>query len=401
MSAANIAEALVPFSGAPLTSVAVDASLAHRADWPEFALYRPHPSRAALAAALDEALATTRKLWTVIDDAGLAVPLLPIVNPPLWELGHIAWFAEFWVHRRGDFGAKSIIGNADTLYDSSNVPHDSRWTLPMPDRDATWAYVERVHARTLDALDEAADPLEDELAYFVQLALLHHDMHNEAFTYMWHTFGYPAPWALAPKATRAQGDVRIDAGRVELGARPGTGFVFDNEKWAHPVDVAAFSIARRPVTNDEYAAFVDAGGPVPRYWKRDNGRWRLRRYDGWVDLPLDEPVMHVSWDEASAYCRWAGRRLPTEAEWQLAAPQMDHGQVWEWTASRFVPFEGFSPDPYRDYSAPWFAEDHRVLRGGSFATPRRLARPGFRNFFKPARADVFCGFRTCALEERS
>jgi len=109
--------------------------------------------------------------------------------------------------------------------------------------------------------------------------------------------------------------------------------------------------------------------------------------------------MHVSGHEAEAYCRWAGRRLPMEQEWECVAQthagQFNYGQVWEWTASRFLPFIGFSADPYKEYSEPWFAEEHRVLRGGSLRTPRRMMRPTFRNFFKPDRADMFCGFRTC------
>jgi iron(II)-dependent oxidoreductase len=203
-----------------------------------------------------------------------------------------------------------------------------------------------------------------------------------------------------------------------LGAKPGAGFVFDNEKWAHEVEVAAFTIAHSAVSNAQYRDFVYAGGYArrefwsdagwalrerlalehPRYWQREADSWSVRCFDRWVPLAPQEPVRHVSCHEAEAYCRWAGRRLPSEAEWEYAvAGRLDSGSVWEWTSSRFGPYPGFAADPYKEYSAPWFAEEHRVLRGGSFATPRRLLRPTWRNFYQPERADMFCGFRTCAL----
>jgi EgtB-related family protein len=144
---------------------------------------------------------------------------------------------------------------------------------------------------------------------------------------------------------------------------------------------------------------VQAGGKPPRYWKKNDGVWIERRFNEWRPVNLDEPVRHVDWNEAQAWCRWAKRRLPTEAEWQRACMESGFhwGRVWEWTASTFEPYPGFSADPYRDYSAPWFGT-HKVLRGASFTTPKRLARPGFRNFYTPDRADVFVGFRTCKIK---
>jgi iron(II)-dependent oxidoreductase len=390
-----------------------------RAVWPDFSLYRPHPPADRLRAWLVEAHDLTSLLTQSLDDETLAVPLLAIVNPPLWELGHVAWFQEFWLHRGGDFAAPSMLPHADRWYDSARVAHDTRWSLDLPDAQATRAYVEAVFERTLSLL--AGAPSSDARAYFTQLAIFHQDMHNEAFCYMWQTLAYamPVDWRQADAVDAA--DLEIPAGTIALGSSPGTGFVFDNEKWAHEVNLHAYAIARRAVSNAEYRCFVEAHGYArrefwsdagwaerehlalahPRYWRRSAQGWSVRRFDRWVPLAEHEPVMHVSWHEAEAYCAWAGRRLPSEAEWECAAAtcadRYESGRVWEWTSSRFTPYPGFSADPYREYSEPWFADEHRVLRGGSFVTPRRLLRTTWRNFYQPGRADMFCGFRTCAL----
>jgi iron(II)-dependent oxidoreductase len=217
-------------------------------------------------------------------------------------------------------------------------------------------------------------------------------MHAEAFHYTRQTLGYPGTGSLSP--VTASGDRAYAGGVFRLGATPDEGFVFDNEKWAHPVMIEPFRMARGCVTNAEYEEFVKAGGEPPRYWRGDE----LRRFERWVPRLPEEPVMHVSWHEAQAYCRFAGRRLPTEAEWEYAALQglEGTGSVWEWTASPFLPYPGFVRDPYAEYSEPWFGT-HKVLRGGSFATSARIAHARFRNFYTPERADIFAGFRTCAL----
>ncbi|HEY1957190.1 MAG TPA: selenoneine synthase SenA [Polyangiaceae bacterium] len=386
-----------------------------------------------------------------LDDVQWMGPRLPIVNPMLWELGHVAWFQEIWTLRRD--GARSLLPGADALYDSARVAHDTRWDLPLPDRAATLAYMNEVLARSIEAFDERAP-------YFHELALFHEDMHGEALTYTRQTLGYPAPRgdvAVAPSAGPCPGDVEVPGARYELGAREGDGFVFDNEKWAHAVDVARFRIARVPVTNEEFAKFVDAHGYEERsYWSDDGWRWRsraaatrpvhwesdfrARRYDRIEPLRPHQPVIHVCSHEAEAYCRWAKRRLPTEAEWELAAatpqkrrfpwgeerPGREHanldarfggaidvgafpagdsaygcrqmiGNVWEWTATDFAPYPGFVVDPYEEYSEPWFASPHKVLRGGCWATRARLLRNTWRNFYTPDRRDVLAGFRTVAL----
>lgn len=417
--------------------------------------------REALAPALADARRRTLAIYAHLDLARLEVPYLAIVNPPLWELAHIAWFQEFWcLRQRADRGiAPSILEGADALFDSRTVPHASRWTLAYPPEEP----IRRYMADALDATLAKLARTPEEERYFFRLALLHEDMHGEALLMTLQTLALPAP-ALGEKEPPCgppdgAGDVRFDGGTFQMGARRGSAaFVFDNEKWAHGVRVSPFAISRRPVLQGEFAAFVEDGGyerrdwwsPAgwtwleragrrsPRDWRRDGGQWLRRRFDRWVALDSSAPMLHVTLHEAEAWCRWAGRRLPSEAEWEFAArnggtedrhPWGDEpvaedgaldfrhcapscaipearasrsglrqmlGGVWEWTASPFAPYPGFAADPYREYSQPWF-HTHFVLRGGSFATRSRLVHNGLRNFYLPERDDVFAGFRTCAV----
>ena len=312
----------------------------------------------------------------------------------------MGWFEERWCLRLRDDGslADSILPGADALYDSSAVAHDTRWDLPLPSLPATKAYLAAVLDNVFSRLQR--EPENEKLAYFVRLATLHEDMHAEAFHYLHQTLAYPEPEIEVGAAIHPNcaADLFIEGATVRMGAERGTKeFVFDNEKWAHDVEVPPFHISARPVSNRDYLEYVEQGGKAPRYWRRIAGEWQERRFDRWRPLELDAPARHIDWNEAQAWCRWKGRRLPSEAEWQLAASRMHWGEVWEWTASTFVPFPGFTPDPYADYSKPWF-HTHKVLRGASFATPRRLVRPAFRNFYTAERGDVFAGFRTCRIE---
>jgi len=331
-----------------------------------------------------------------LDGERLLGPRLDIVNPPLWEIGHVGWFQEHWCLREGDLSRPSMLEGADRLYDSSSVAHGTRWDLPLPSLNETRSYLQAVLERTLERVTR--EPGNERLRYFVRLATLHEDMHAEALHYTHQTLGYRDPFPATAGNSGTGTDLPFGPSTVRLGAERGEQrFVFDNEKWAHDVEVAPFAIASRPVTNAEYLRYVEDGGKAPRYWRKQDGEWRERRFDRWRAMDADELVRHVGWEEAQAFCRWAGRRLPTEAEWTLAAPEMEWGTVWEWTASTFAPFAGFSADPYADYSQPWF-HTHKVLKGASFATPRRLVHAQFRNFFKADRGDVFAGFRTCSLK---
>jgi iron(II)-dependent oxidoreductase len=361
----------------------------------------------ALSADLEASRANTLRVTAHFDAARLLGPKLPIVNPPLWEIGHVGWFQERWCLRARDDGSlgESILPDADRLYDSSNVPHDTRWDLPLPDLKKTRAYLAAVLDKVLSRLAREAES--EKLAYFVRLATLHEDMHAEAFCYTHQTLGYPEPQfgvrvrippTPEPGSSYSDPELFFAGGTIRMGVERGTKeFFFDNEKWAHDVEVRPFRISARPVSNQEYAQYVDDGGKAPRYWRKRDGEWLEQRFDRWQPIDREAPVRHVDWNEAQAYCRWKGRRLPSEAEWQMAASRMRWGEVWEWTSSPFAPFPGFSPDPYTDYSQPWF-HTHKALRGASFATPERLVRPGFRNFYMAERGDVFAGFRTCRMD---
>jgi gamma-glutamyl hercynylcysteine S-oxide synthase len=307
-------------------------------------------------------------------------PKLAIVNPPRWEVGHVGWFQEYWCLRGGSEERASILPNADALYNSATVPHDTRWSLPLPSFADTLAYRDEVLDRVVSS---KIDP------YYIELALRHELMHAEAFHYTRQTLGYPAPVEEKDVALEGPGgDVQIPGGVFRLGAVRDNGFAFDNEKWSHPVVLKPFRIARRPVTYGEYRKFRE-----PPYCKDG----KVRRFDRRIPIPDDEPVRHVSWHDANAYCAFAGRRLPTEAEWECAAVSglENVGLVWEWTSSTFLPYPGFVRDPYKEYSEPWFGT-HKVLRGASFATPPGVAHVRFRNFYTPDRSDIFAGFRTCA-----
>jgi iron(II)-dependent oxidoreductase len=433
-------------------------------------------NRDQLVAWVADARQRTMDLVADLNDDQLMGPHLAIVNPLLWEIGHVAWFQEKWVLRHAA-QEQPIDPRADALYDSAAIAHDTRWDLPLLGREETLRYMGRVRDHVIEHLQNSTPKNDD--VYFTLLSVFHEDMHTEAFTYTRQTHGYPAPRLGVPdnrpkpitspgNEAVMNGDVEVCGGSFELGASPQEPFVFDNEKWAHPVDLRPFTIARTPVTQEQFAAFVDDGGyRQERFWSQPGWRWRtetnalhpvywdrqgpagwLRRdFDHWAPLEPRRPVLHVNWFEAEAYCRWARRRLPTESEWEAAAsavpahgrltgakrrfpwgedppepryanldwtamgcvdvgelPQGDSafgcrqmiGNVWEWTADDFLPYPGFVADPYREYSAPWFG-NHKVLRGGCWATRSRLIRNTWRNFYKPERRDVWAGFRTCAL----
>lgn len=449
-----------------------------------------------------EARQRTLDLVADLTDEQLLAKPMAIVNPLLWEIGHVAWFQEKWTLRHL-WALPPLRPEVDDLYDSMAVAHDKRWDLPLYGRAETIAYMEAVRdgilarlgcspaARTSQPAPSIIAPPPgpspfastnhsengEEVPYFIQLGVFHEDMHNEAFTYTRQTYGWPAPRfsGRARPAGRMEGrkdggdasrisrDSEVPGGQFLLGAARDEPFVFDNEKWAHQVEVKPFRIATFATTQEEFRAFVEAAGyseksywseagwawrnreqaEHPMHWRKVPKGWERKVFDKWVALEPHRPVIHVNWFEADAFCRWAGRRLPMEAEWEMAASfdpstgkkrrfpwgdepptheranldwaRMDTadvydceagdspwrcrqmiGNVWEWTSTPFGPYPGFVTDPYEEYSEPWFG-DHMVLRGGAWPTRSRLIRNTWRNFYRPDRRDTWCGFRTCAL----
>lgn len=366
-----------------------------------------------LAAALQASRARTLGLLAACEAAlgpDLRVPYSPQLNPPLWEAGHIGWFQDWWITRnmqreRGIANdpeharPAGRLANADTLYDSSHVEHSTRWTLPLPDATATRAYLAAGLAETLALLAQAGTS--DDALYFFRLVLFHEDMHAEAATYMAQALGIALPANLQPEVRSLPPlESRLwQHGEWRLGYDV-SGFAFDNELAAHDISVSAFEIDSVPVSWARYLPCVEAGlVAVPRYLRQVDGKWQRQRFGQWQELPLDSAAVHLSHHEAAAWCRWAGRRLPSEAEWECAAmgdSRFHWGDVWEWTASPFQPYPGFAPHPYRDYSAPWF-DGRPVLRGASAATAPHLVHPRYRNYFTPERNDIYAGFRSCAI----
>ncbi|MBI2930011.1 MAG: ergothioneine biosynthesis protein EgtB [Planctomycetes bacterium] len=387
------------------------------------------------------------------------------LEPPIWEMGHVGWFQELWILRHLDHADTSLSGS-DGIYDSFNVSYKRRWDHAYPSRRETLTYITEVLRRAVGRL-ESRDPDERD-RYFYSLAALHEDMHTENLTLILHTLGHARPRLPFREAivdpTHVPRDVFVPGGEFLLGASSDEPFVFDNEKWAHVVQVKPFVISSVPVTNGEFQAFVKEDGyrrrelwsrrgwewrrrentEHPLFWVQDGG-WHERRFDAVVPLAPSHPVVCVNWYEAEAYCRWAHRRLPTEAEWEMAAsfdpatgrtrrfpwgddpptperanldfrtgwtvdvralPAGDSalgcrqmiGNVWEWVADTFEAYPGFVADPYKEYSQPYFGQK-KVLKGGCWTTRSRLIRNTWRNFYKRHRRNIFAGFRTAALED--
>jgi gamma-glutamyl hercynylcysteine S-oxide synthase len=330
----------------------------------------------------------------------------PLMSPLDWDLGHIAAYEDLWiVHRLG--GAELLRPDLADLYDAFETPRAVRGDIPFLRGQDVLDYIAAVRRRALEVLDSggAGD------GTLFELVVRHEAQHNETMRQTLFLAGLPGgrPRDAPRSAGVAAGPVEaawieLPAGAFEMGAGA-DGFAFDNERPRHRVDVPAFRIARRPVTNASWLRFCEGGGYERREWWSDEGWAWKEEYDithpeGWADGPirLDTPVMHVSWFEADAFARSQGARLPTEAEWEKAStwaqePLEQIGEAWEWTASPFTGYPGFAAHPYREYSEVFFGDRYRVLRGWSWATEQRVRTPTFRNWDLPERRQIFAGVR--------
>jgi iron(II)-dependent oxidoreductase len=428
--------------------------------------------RTRLARELTRTRDRSRLLTDAVDDDDLTAQHSPIMSPLVWDLAHIGNQEELWLVR--DVGGREPVRqDIDNLYDAFMHARRDRVQLPLLPPAEARAYVGQVRDKVLDILDTA--PLEGrrlvDRGFAFGMILQHEQQHDETMAAT-HQLRDGAPVLHAPPPPAPSHEVRglaaevlVPAGTFSMGTDTEP-WALDNERPAHRVHVDAFWIDTTPVTNAAYTAFLDAGGyddprwwtpegwrhrqeadlRAPQFWRRDGDRWLRRRFGVVEPVPADEPVQHVCWYEADAYARWAGRRLPTEAEWEKAArhdpvtgrsrrfpwgdedPTPAHanlgqrhlqpapagacpagasaygvrqlvGDVWEWTSSGFHPYPGFAAFPYREYSEVFFGGDYRVLRGGSWATDEAAARATFRNWDHPIRRQIFAGFR-CARDAR-
>ena len=384
-----------------------------------------------LTAALQELRTHTLSAFRAYERANLLrIPYQPELNPPLWELGHIAWFQEYWVGRNkhrsegtdwqiGRPQNTSLLITSDQWFDSAKVQHVTRWDQALLTRETCLTYAEQTLEQTLALLQ--ADAQSGSTLYFYWLVLQHEAMHLEASAYMAQALAIPfdSVW-VSDHANSTTGEIAnastlAKASASQLRSRKTTArlptqswalgsaadqFCFDNELIARPVALKTFEIDLEPVCWAQYMSFIAATGHrLPLYVRQTGSSFEIQTFGVWAPMNMQDTAVHLSWDDAQAYCAWAQRRLPTEAEWDCAArttPNFNWGEVWEWTQDTFEPFDGFVVHPYAEYSAPWFGT-RKVLRGAAAVTHSVLRHVQYRNFFTPERRDIYSGFRTCAL----
>ncbi|GGO47801.1 ergothioneine biosynthesis protein EgtB [Streptomyces lasiicapitis] len=425
----------------------------------------PEALRARAQTALLAARERTALLTSCVEDPELTAQHSPLMSPLVWDLAHIGNQEEQWLLRAVG-GREAMRPEIDSLYDAFEHPRASRPSLPLLAPQEARRYAADVRGRALDVLESTpfhGTRLTDAGFAFGMIAQ-HEQQHDETML-ITHQLRAGAPALTAPDPEPAPPftgppEVLVPGGPFMMGtsAEP---WSLDNERPAHRRLVPPYFIDTTPVTNAAYQRFVEAGGydeprwwhergwekvcrdklTAPLFWRREAGQWLRRRFGALEPVPGDEPVLHVSWYEADAYARWAGRRLPTEAEWEKAArhhpgedrsmrypwgdadPTPDRanlgqrhlrpapagsyplgesplgvrqliGDVWEWTASDFLPYPGFAAFPYREYSEVFFGGDYKVLRGGAFSVDAVACRGTFRNWDHPVRRQIFSGFRT-------
>ena len=390
-----------------------------------------------MAGRLEEARRHTLRLIEPLTEEQLNRVYDPILSPLIWDLGHIANFEELWLVQRIG-GREPLRGDLGELYDAIEQPRKIRGELPILKADEVCPYMEQVRERTLEVLGGIElDPENALLAdgFVYEMLLAHEHQHNETMLQLLQMVESYEPVEVdrGPASEPAsEGDemVLVEGGPHEIGATV-VGFAYDNERPRHRVELEPFWIDRTPVTNADYMAYLEeAGAEPPMYWERDGeGGWVRTAMGRTEEVDPRRPVIHVSWHEADAFARWAGKRLPTEAEWEAAAQGADRkranldemsfgpaaagayadaasecgavqmlGDVWEWTSSDFTAYPGFEAFPYPEYSEVFFGDEHKVLRGGAWATRRDVIRTSFRNWDLPIRRQIFAGIR-CARDE--
>jgi len=416
-----------------------------------------------LVAALEESRRRTLGLLAPVPDDLQRVQVSELMSPLCWDLAHIGHFEELWLVRELA-GAAPSVPRFDDVYDAFRHPRRERPSLDILDAAGARDYDAAVRTRALEVLDridlDRGDPLLTDGFVYGMIAQ-HEHQHDEtllATLQLMHDFVHPdadggngAGRHAGPSPRARPTDVLVPGATFVMGTETEP-WAYDNERPAHTESVDAFRIDTTAVTNGAYARFVESGGYddranwtdagwawrtearliAPQFWQRAaDGGWTRHRFGRDEALPEDEPVQHVCWYEADAYARWSGSRLPTEAEWELAAHGASRatanlwregphrfapspvtagcerasacgalgmlGDVWEWTASDFTPYPGFRAFPYREYSEVFFGPEYKVLRGGSWATHPSAVRTTFRNWDYPVRRQIFAGFR-CARD---
>ncbi|MEZ7005880.1 ergothioneine biosynthesis protein EgtB [Streptomyces sp. AD55] len=430
----------------------------------------PEVLRERALATLTAARGRTALLTGCVEEPDLIAQHSPLMSPLVWDLAHIGNQEELWL-LRAVAGQEAIRPEIDSLYDAFEHPRAERPRLPLLPPEEARRYAAEVRSRALDVLAGTAfrGSRLTEAGFAFGMVAQHEQQHDETMliTHQLRT-GPPALTAPGPGPVTpftGPAEVLVPGGPFTMGTSTEP-WALDNERPAHRREVDAFFLDTTPVTNAAYLGFIEDGGytdprwwapggwdlvrrhglTAPLYWRRDGGQWLRRRFGVTEAVPPGEPVVHVSWYEADAYARWAGRRLPTEAEWEKAArhdpasgrsrrypwgdadPGPDHanlgqrhlrpapaggypagrsplgvgqliGDVWEWTSSDFAPYPGFRAFPYREYSEVFFGPEHKVLRGGSFAVDAVACRGTFRNWDLPVRRQIFSGFRTARSAE--
>jgi iron(II)-dependent oxidoreductase len=410
---------------------------------------RAAPAKREVAAALKRARQATLRLLEPLDDDLLVAQVSPLMSPLAWDLAHIGWFEELWLVRRLA-GGDPVLAGFDDLYDAFRHERSDRSSLPILKPAEARAYLEGVRRHTLDVLENVSLDDSDPLlrgAYAYGLVVRHELQHQETMlqTLQLSSVTYPTPSHGDLRPAPEPEDVLVPAGSFMLGTNS-TSWAYDNERPAQVLELPAFRVERYPVTNERFAEFVEDGGyrerhhwsedgwgwlreervEAPLSWERSGDGWVRRRFGRLEPVPPAEPVQHISLYEAEAVAAWAGKRLPTEAEWERAAQGAKAwddatlgresfgplpvtrraasatgctcvlGDVWEWTSSTFAGYPGFEAFPYPEYSEVFFGEEHRVLRGGSWATDPLVASVTFRNWDFPQRRQLFSGVRLAA-----